>query len=143
MNEVVNLCKFIFISQLIDDFSKEIAKLLKSKGVSDEEIQILDKYSTMYLWLICMENYIQEKRNFVGYRLYDIVLLILNKTICSIDDFDLSKTMKEFLNFQTIEKATEIINKIKEKAPIDLIKCSIDKFLQIISEEKIGFQKEI
>ena len=142
MNKMIDLLQFILFSQLIDDFGKEVYKLLNEKGFSNEDIKILDKYSSLYLWVLVMNDYICGKNSIDGYELYTLTLYILDKSLSNIDDYDLATSMQEFLNHQTIEKATEIINKIQNKTPIDVLKDLFERTIKTVQNEKIGYSKE-
>ena len=49
--------------------------------------------------------------------------------------------MLEFLNYQSLEKATEIIKKVQNKMPAETIKDLFKKVFTIVLNEKIGRQK--
>ena len=141
MNKEFVLAQFILFSQFIDEFGKEVYKLLKEKGFSDEDIETLDKYSSLYIWTLVMNDYICGKNNFDGYELYALTLIALGKSLLCIEDSDLKSSMMEFLKYQSIEKATEIIKKIKNRMPVEVVKDLFEKVLAIVLNEKTGRQK--
>ena len=112
-----NILQKIFIYGLSDETSKQIIKILKHLGISDEEIQEMNKYDKKFSWLLFLKLYVTE-----NYKLSTFIKNLLDLLADHIEDFELKNNIKDFLNMPEYKKAVTLYEKIYKSLEKDTVK---------------------
>ena len=118
-----NILQKIFIYGLSDETSKQIIKILKHLGISDEEIQEMNKYDKKFSWLLFLKLYVTE-----NYKLSTFIKNLLDLLADHIEDFELKNNMKDFLNMPEYKKAVTLYEKIYKSLEKDTVKDFFKKY---------------
>lgn len=119
----------IFIYGLTSETSKQIVRILKRLGVSDEEIREIDKYDKKFSWLLFLKLYITE-----NCKLPMFIKNLLDLIADHIEDFELKNNMKDFLNMPEYKKAAILYEKIYKSLEKDAVQDFFKKVLKILNK---------
>ncbi len=102
------------ISQAV---AQEFCTFLQKCGLTNEDLETLNKYSLKFAWLLALEAYFKK-----GFVIPDFISNILRTSTAKIKELDLFFSMQEFLNNPTYNTALELRNKINDGIPKDALK---------------------
>ncbi len=115
MNKVDNVIQNLITFGFPIEVARKIKKELEQEKLTEEQQEMLQKYSAQITWLICLEIYSKSL----------IIPALINNILrmCSLEfeDFILKQEMQNFLNIPTYEKGEKLYHKISNNIPKDVI----------------------
>ena len=142
MDKKSDLLQTILFFQALENLGKELCKYMQSKGFSVEDIKLLEKYSSLYVWVNVLSDYVYGVRNIVGFSLNGFILLVLKNIMLAIPDVKLLIKMDEFIKLPTVEKAVEIIEEIQKEVPIEILKDLFNRVINMLFSASIEYKKD-
>lgn len=120
MNNFNHLIQQLVLFGLPQAIAQEFCAFLQKCGLTDEDIEKLNKYSLKWAWLLTLEIF------FKGFIIPDYVYNVLRASTIEVKEPDLFLSMQGFLNNPTYNKAIELQNKINDGIPKDILKDLYD-----------------
>lgn len=116
MHNFNNLTHQLTLLGLSQAVAQEFCSFLQKCGLTNEDIEKLNKYSLKWAWLFAIEMYLKQGPVILNY-----VCIVLRASTKDVKDLDLFFSMQEFLNCPTNNKAIELRDKINNGLPKDVL----------------------
>lgn len=118
------------------EIGKQFEVYLRGIGLTDEEIQFLDKQGALFYWAIITDDYVAGKRRDPSYNLYDLTIFLGKLTLESIHDKALKAGMEKFVEQQSVDKAMQIRQTIGDSVSAESISYLLEKMTAMLTQGK-------
>lgn len=106
----------------MENFIKFVEEIKKRKDFNEIE--------AYYFWYSAVNDFLSKKLIDNSYEFYYETILKLDNYINNVSDNDLKIAMNKFLNYQSLQNANEILQKIQ----ISTRKKAINEFINILNK---------